>query len=90
MYNELPNVAFVFRWEWAVVVLLYGLLGALVAAIYPYRGTPTMWLALLLGCSFPTVLGAAASLMKAGGPGASLGAGNAAMHWDLLGFLSLF
>src|SRR4051794_30725873 len=73
MFNQLPNIAFVFEWPWAVVILLYGLLGALIAAIYPYRRIPSAWAALLLGCSFPTIIGAGASIARPGGPGSPLG-----------------
>lgn len=89
MFNQLANIAFVFRWEWMVVILLYGLLGALVAVIYPYRGKPTAWRALLLGCSFPALIGAAAAVASPSGPGTSLG-GSEVNHWSSWDFITLF
>lgn len=89
MFNQLSNIAFVFRWEWIAVVLLYGLLGALVAVIYPYRGRPSAWRALLLGCSFPAIIGAAAAFASPGGPGSSLG-GTGVDQWSSWDFITLF
>ena len=89
MFNDLPNVAFLLTWQWAVVVCLYGLLGAVIAIVYPYRGSATAWKALLLGCGFPALLGAAAGFARAVGPGSSLG-GAADRTWSGLDFLALF
>lgn len=89
MYNQISNIAFVFKWEWLVVILLYGLLGALVAIIYPYRGRPSSWRALLLGCAFPAIIGAAAALGSPAGPGSSLG-GTDVDQWTGWDFITLF
>jgi hypothetical protein len=89
MFNQLPNLAFVFRWEWFAVVLLYGFLGSLVAIIYPYRGRPSPWRALLLGCSFPALIGAGASLVSSGGAGGHLG-GDEILRWTPWDFVTLF
>jgi hypothetical protein len=90
MFNDLPNIAFVFKWEWGVVIVLYGLLGALVAVTYPYKKRPTAWGALLLGCSFPTALGVAASFFRGPRFGAPLGGPAEETQWDLWDFLALF
>src|SRR5262245_2663316 len=90
MFNDLPNLAFLLSWQWAVVVTLYGRLGGLVATIYPYRGPVTAWKALLIGCSFPSLIGAAAALARAAGPGSSLGGPTAPAGWTVLDFLALF
>jgi hypothetical protein len=90
MFNDLPNLAFLFSWQWAVVVGLYGFLGRLISVIYPYRGEPSAWKALLVGCSFPALIGAAAALARAGGAGSSLGIPDAQTSWSALDFLALF
>jgi hypothetical protein len=90
MFNDLPNLAFLLNWQWAVVVSLYGLLGGLIAIIYPYRGAVTAWKALLIGCSFPSLVGTAAALARAAGPGSSLGGPTAQTGWTGLDFLALF
>jgi len=89
MFNQLPNIAFAFKWEWLVVILLYGLLGSLIALIYPYRGRPSAWRALLLGCSFPTLIGTAANVFGPKGIGGHLG-GNAVESWSPWDFITLF
>jgi hypothetical protein len=90
MFNDLPNIAFVFKWEWAVVIALYGFLGGVVSVIFPYRGRPTPWKALLLGGSFPAIIGTAAAWMRPRGPGSSLGGEGAGIPWTALDFVSLF
>ncbi|MET4072075.1 hypothetical protein ABID58_006902 [Bradyrhizobium sp. S3.2.6] len=90
MFNDLPNLAFLLSWQWAVVVTLYGLLGGLIAVIYPYRGPVTAWKALLIGVSFPSLIGTAAALARAAGPGTSLGGPTPQTGWTGLDFLALF
>jgi hypothetical protein len=90
MFNDLPNIAFVFKWEWAVVILLYGLLGALIAITYPYKKRPTAWGALLLGCGLPTIVGSAASYFRPARFGGPLGGPGEELHWNVWDFFSLF
>lgn len=90
MFNDLPNLAFLFRWEWIVVITLYGLLGGIIAAIYPYKPAASAWKALLVGCSFPSIIGAAASLARVVGPGASLGPPSEQTAWSPIDFIALF
>jgi hypothetical protein len=90
MFNDLPNLAFLLSWQWAVVVCLYGLLGGLISGIFPYRGPATPWKALLIGCGFPSIIGTAAALAKAAGAGSSLGGPTTQSGWTGLDFLALF
>jgi hypothetical protein len=90
MFNDLPNIAFVLQWEWLVVVILYGLLGGLIAVIYPYRGHATAWKALLLGSGFPALIGAAAAATRAVGLGTSLGGPGSDAPWQGLDYIALF
>lgn len=90
MYNNLPNIAFVLKWEWGIVILLYGFLGGLMAAIYPYRDKPSAWQALLIGCGFPAIVGSAASILKLAQVGTSLGTSSAEASRSLLDILAMF
>jgi len=89
MFNDLPNIAFVFKWELAAVVVLYGLLGGLISITYPYRGKPTPWKALLLGCGFPAIIGTATASLRPPHLGPNLGEGTDA-SWSIWDFISLF
>jgi hypothetical protein len=89
MFNDLPNVAFLFKWQWVVVVLLYGFLGGLIAIIYPYRRKPTAWKALLIGCAFPALIGSAAGFVRAAGLGPGLGTGPE-VPWTFWDYIALF
>jgi hypothetical protein len=90
MFNNLSNIAFVVRWEWLVVICLYGFIGGLAAVIYPYKNRPTAWRALLLGSGFPALIGAASAIGKGDAPGTGLGSGDTAAAWSPLDFITLF
>lgn len=90
MFNDLPNIAFVLRWEWAVVIALYGFVGALIAIIYPYRGRPTAWRALLIGCTFPALVGVASAIGRARDAGPGLGTNDPNVQWTFLDYLAIY
>jgi hypothetical protein len=50
---------------YVVATALYVGLGALVAAIYPYRRLPHAWKAFSIGVALPTVISALASISRA-------------------------
>jgi hypothetical protein len=64
----------------------YGILGGIVAVIFPYRGRPTEGKALLLGCGFP----ATAAFMRPTGAGHPLGEADVQAPWTAWDFVALF
>ncbi len=54
----MPHLEFS-EWQYALITALYMGSSAVVAAIFPYRGTPTPWKAVTVGIGLPTIISAA-------------------------------